>query len=345
MHNLRLGADVIIIGAGPAGCAAAITSLQSGFRTCIIHKTIPPGEGDQASESVHPGIESILSTLHAEHCLKAAFRGVYEGIQTGDQFSSLGADNTGPWLGLHINRFLFDRELLRCAEMLGAEVVPDETVTGFSFGHGRVTGVQTASGKHFTGRYVIDASGHKQAGGRLSGFKEIFFTPPLITWTGITECTVHRNPLFVKQFTRFIPLSNGWTWLAPEPPSKCTWTRLSLKGKHPFLPPDELREYPLAGKIKVTNRRWRLFRPLCSEGVILCGDAAGLLDPAAGQGILLALMSGMMAVRTVVSVFRKPDLEGFYLAQYDEWFSRYFLDKAGKLKKYYTDLEINIFNV
>jgi flavin-dependent dehydrogenase len=345
MRNGRLDADVIIIGAGPAGCAAAIAARQSGLRTCIIHKAVQTEEGMQASESVHPGIESILSTLHAAHCLKAASRGVYEGIQTGDQFSSLGADDSGPWLGHHISRYLFDNELLRCAEMQGAEVIAGERVAGFTFDHNRVTGVQTASGKHFAGRYVIDASGHQQAGGRLPGFKEIFFTPPLVTWTGVSECTVQDNPLFVKQFTRFMPFSNGWTWLAPEPPSKCTWTRLSLKRKPPFLPPDELRECPLAGKIKVSNRRWRLSRPLCTEGVILCGDAAGLLDPAAGQGILLALMSGMMAVRTVVAVLHKPDLEGFYLAQYDEWFCRYFLDKVEKLKKHYSDLEIDIFKM
>jgi flavin-dependent dehydrogenase len=345
MLKQRLDADVIIIGAGPAGCAAAISALQSGLQTCIIHKAIKPEEGRQASESVHPGIASILSTLHAAHCLKVASRGVYEGIQTGDGFSSLGADESGPWLGHHISRFLFDSELLRCAEVQGAQVIADERVTGFTFDHNRVTGVQTASGKHFTGRYVIDASGHKHAGGRLPGFKEIFFTPPLVTWTGVSECTVQDNPLFVKGFTRFIPSPGGWTWLAPEPPSKCTWTRLSLKGKPPFPPPDELRECTLAGKIKVSNRRWRLSRPVCTEGVILCGDAAGLLDPAAGQGILLALMSGMMAVRTIMAVLRKPELEGFYLAQYDEWFSGYFLDKVNKLKKYYSDLEIDIFKM
>ena len=83
--------------------------------------------------------------------------------------------------------------------------------------------------------------------------------------------------------------------------------------------------------------RWRLYRPVCKEGVVLCGDAAGILDPAAGQGILNALWSGMIAANAVVSCLQQPELEAFNLARYDDWFVRQYEEKAAILKSYYEE--------
>jgi flavin-dependent dehydrogenase len=78
--------------------------------------------------------------------------------------------------------------------------------------------------------------------------------------------------------------------------------------------------------------------------MLLCGDAAGILDPAAGQGIFNALLSGITAANTIVSCFREPDFASFHLAYYDDWFVQQFEEKVGRLKKYYHDHHINIFD-
>jgi flavin-dependent dehydrogenase len=91
------------------------------------------------------------------------------------------------------------------------------------------------------------------------------------------------------------------------------------------------------------NMRWRLFRPVCSEGIVLCGDAAGILDPAAGQGIFNALMSGIQAAGTVVKCIADENLAAFHLAQYDDWFVNQFEMKAEQLRKYYLEHDIHVF--
>jgi len=88
--------------------------------------------------------------------------------------------------------------------------------------------------------------------------------------------------------------------------------------------------------------RWRLYRPVCKEGVVLCGDAAGILDPAAGQGIFNALWSGMVAAQAVVSCLQQPEMEGFHLARYDNWFIEQYTEKAEKLRLYYEEHGIAI---
>ncbi len=109
------------------------------------------------------------------------------------------------------------------------------------------------------------------------------------------------------------------------------------KGEKSFLPPDELQDCATVGKIKVSNRRWRLYRPACKEGVVLYGDAAGILDPAAGQGIFNALWSGNVAAQAVVSCLRQPELEAIHLARYDEWFMEQYEEKVEKLRSYYEE--------
>ena len=89
--------------------------------------------------------------------------------------------------------------------------------------------------------------------------------------------------------------------------------------------------------------RWRLFRPICSEGILLCGDAAGILDPAAGQGIFNALFSGIVAGNIVASCLVDQDVASFHLAYYDNWFMEQFEIKVHQLRQYYLEHRVNIF--
>lgn len=340
--------DVVIIGAGPAGCAAAIACHKAGLQTLIVSKegiTDHSLSGkQQPSESIHPGVATLLSRLDAADCIEKASMGVYEGIQTGPHFSPLGSDEDGsPWLGTHINRSLFDAALLQTAAQAGINIIRNDAVIDFMQEQDWITGVRTSSGTEINSKYVIDASGHKRIGGKKLHFREVFYSPPLFTWSGVAAIGDAAHPVFENRFTKFIPSATGWTWLAPEPPHRCTWTRLAMKGKQSLDTPDELKQLPLLGTVKTANCRWRIFRPFCKEGIILCGDAAAIIDPAAGQGIVTALLSGMEAAKTVISCLLNPDDEPSYLLHYDNWLLQLYTHKVEKLKSYYVENGIRIF--
>jgi flavin-dependent dehydrogenase len=296
-------------------------------------------EEDLPSESIHPGVGTILKELDASVCIAASSRGIYQGIQAGNNYTPLGADQSGAWSGNHINRTVFDAELLNCAGRRGVQILDSEEAADLIVEKERVLGLRTSTGKEITSTYVIDASGYRSFAGRKLRFRKKFFSPPLVTWTGVSAYTTNEPE---QNTPGFHPNPAGWTWIAPERGNRCTWTRLALKGRHDFLPPDELRHLPLMGKIKTSNRRWQVFRPVCREGVILCGDAAGIIDPAAGQGILNALLSGMMAAKAVHSIVNNPGYEAFHLAAYDDWFLRNYMDKVEKLKGFYALHNISI---
>ncbi|MEO6542010.1 MAG: NAD(P)/FAD-dependent oxidoreductase [Ferruginibacter sp.] len=335
--------NVIIIGSGPAGCAAAISCRQYGLHTLLITGRNKNADEDQPAESIHPGVLSVLAQLKAAHCVSHASQGLYEGVCINDEFNPLGEDEHGIWKGHHINRKIFDAAFLQTAIEQGITVLENETVVDIITTGDRISAVKINTGSEIRCSYLIDASGHKRIAGKKLKFKESFYSPPLAVWTGVCKNIPASSFIFEKNCTRFIPRQNGWTWLAPQLPGSCTWTRLELKGKHEFLPPKELKEYEIAAKIKISNRRWRLFRPVCKEGVLLCGDAAGIIDPAAGQGILNAIVSAGMAAKTVKACINNPGLEAMYLASYDDWFSSDYEDKVNRLKYFYSLHGIRIF--
>lgn len=341
--------DTVIIGAGPAGSAAAISCIQAGLSVVIVagknNRHNPTDHTIQPSESIHPGVLSLLEQLQAEDVVTLAAEGVYDGVQTGEIFSALGSqDNGEPWPGYHINRQRFDAALLNAAVAQGAGTMHDERVSDFIIHDDCVVGIRTKAGKEITCKYTIDASGYKRFGGKKLQFKELFYSLPLTACSGVTENIDPHHRLFENRFTQFIPNPGGWTWLAPEPPNKCTWTKLSAKGQQALTVPGELEAFTNNGNIQAANCRWRIFRPVCKEGIILCGDAAAILDPAAGQGILNALLSGIKAAQTLMSCIAEPDQEAFHLAAYDDWFFQYYHDKAKKLQQHYADLEIDVFD-
>jgi len=338
--------DVIIIGSGPAGCAAAISCNMQGLQALVITgKEKKDGSNNdqyQLSESIHPGVSAILSKLKAGHCVEPASKGRYEGIAVNDAYNPFGEDEQGAWQGHHINRTIFDAAFLQVVIEEGIAVHDNDIVSDLISSADRVTGLITKAGVKFSCQYIIDASGHKHIAGKKLKFKEKFYSPPLITWTGLSKNIPGDHFIFEKKVTRFIPQQYGWTWLAPELNNCCTWTRLELKGQQQFLPPVQLQDYPV-DEIKKSNRRWRAFRPVCKEGILLCGDAAGIIDPAAGQGILNALLSAAMAVKTIKACITNPVLEAVYLARYDDWFIGQYEEKVNMLKAFYTQHGIEIF--
>jgi flavin-dependent dehydrogenase len=327
--------DILIIGAGPAGTAAALSCLQAGLKVGVITKRPRQKEGTASPlQSIHPGVLPLLAQLGLQGIVPYSSKATFSGIRVNEQFNPL-SPNEETWHGHHIVRSLFDAYLLKVLKASEVTVWEEEDVKiskGSSTDHIRVN---FGKEKEIRTSFLIDASGYQRKTRHFLDLEEYFLSPPLHCWTGVAESRTAQH-----METAFVPRENGWVWVAPESPRRFTWTQVVTDKKKAFTPP--FPDATAIGKPFVHNVRWRVFRPVCKKKVILCGDAAGMLDPAAGQGILNGLMSGIMAARCVTMSKAQPHLEAYAFMEYDQWFIEQFEEKVAALKNYYTELNINI---
>ncbi len=326
---------MLVIGAGPAGCAAAIGCAQRGLRVALIEQQQFPRF--RPGESLHPGIEPLLEQLGVAEqlCNHHALRFEGHWVQWNGplQFIGFGGDDYGPWRGFQISRAKLDAALLQQAAVLGVTVYQPCRAQQVLLRDDRVIGLNTDAGLLFA-PYLIDGSGGP---GWLSRKRQIavrHYSPPLVACFGYHEGSLPPD----EKAPRLSADPDGWTWLAQVEQQRLHWARLTFeKQKYsPEMIPERLRTLPLSAPIRGADVTWRLCTAPAGPGYFMVGDAASLLDPASSHGVLKALMTGMQAAKTVYDCLRQPAWQGAARQQYSQWVNEWFERDSAQLRNFYS---------
>ncbi|MEU8437910.1 FAD-dependent oxidoreductase [Streptomyces sp. NPDC029216] len=312
-------ADVLIAGAGPAGCAAAIVCAVAGLRTVLLERA--PGPVSRPGEALHPGAEVLLARLLPDGFADAV-RARHEGITVGwgaePRFQPFGQDAAGSWYGFQVDRQRLDALLLDRARQAGAEVhlgcrALEPVVEG-----GAVNGVRLGrAGRLLRTGTVIDATGRVRWLSRALGLSGPPRSPRLLTWYGYaTGACPERDaaPAIVAD-------GSGWTWTARVGPDRYQWMRLDFvpqQGRRPRLP-QEFAGLEPEGRPRAADVSWRLCPQPAGPGWFIAGDAGVLLDPASSHGVLRALLSGWTAGSLTAAAADRSLEPGRAAGMYREW--------------------------
>src|SRR5205814_10635389 len=87
--------DVIVVGAGPAGSAAAIQCATAGLNTLILEREAFPR--DRPGETLQPGIQPVLEQLGIRDLPFPRHAGHWVEWGGPARFERFGADERGPW--------------------------------------------------------------------------------------------------------------------------------------------------------------------------------------------------------------------------------------------------------
>src|SRR5687768_8514564 len=116
--------DIIVAGAGPAGCAAAIEARRLGMRTLLLSR--PPRPGRIPGETLHPGVDSLFRELGVLHAIERAGFTRHEGHTSEwagkSTYLAFGSDSSGAWLGYHADRRRLNEILCARAVEMGASL-------------------------------------------------------------------------------------------------------------------------------------------------------------------------------------------------------------------------------
>jgi flavin-dependent dehydrogenase len=284
--------DVVVVGGGPAGLAAAIGAARQGLSVVLLEREALPRDKACGEGVMPPGV-AILERLGVLARIPAEERSVFRGVRYLDED---GRTLEGPLPGaggLGIRRTALSRALLDQALDSGVEVRPWTGVRGHRRGPDCVE-VETDGGS-VQGRVLVAADGlHsplRRAEGldapprgiRRFGLRQHFARAP---WTDFVE--VHLSAGAEAYVTPCGPHRVGvaFLWaggLSPGGPVS------ELLEHFPQLRP-RLRGAPAASEARGAGPFAQRARDWVRARFVLLGDAAGYVDAITGEGVSLALV-------------------------------------------------------
>ena len=300
--------DVLVVGAGPAGSTAARHAAMGGARTLLIEKRSEIGTPVRCGEGV---AKRWLDEVGLEPS-KAFIAHEVDGAKVvAPDGTVLVVDEAraGNECGYILERDLFDRHLAKLAAKAGAEIRIRTTAVALLQEDGRVVGARLEGmGRTFDVRakVVIGADGIESQVGRWAGLERPLKTRDIDACLQYTLVGVTGDPKLNEFYLgSWAPGGYAWVfWKDTDTANVGLGVNLSkLRDKaetktyldrfiaaHPHLATGETLE-EVAGMVTVSLPLERTGMP----GLLLVGDAARMIDPVTGGGILNGCLSGKYA--------------------------------------------------
>jgi geranylgeranyl reductase family protein len=325
-------ADVIVVGAGPSGATTAYYLAQAGVNVLLLEKARFPREKVCGDGLTPRAVKSLVAmgvdtSAEAGWLRNKGLRVIGAGLRLELEWPELGAF---PGYGLVRPRADFDEILARRAQAAGAKLLEEVNVTApvLDDRTGRVVGVcvkEDGTVKEYRARTVVAADGNSSRLSVALGLHKRDDRP-----LGVAVRTYYRSPRHDDDYLeswldlwdgdKLLP-GYGWIFGMGDGTSNVglgllntskafgnTDYRELLKRWLKSMPHEwgfveENRTEPVRGAALPMgfNRT-----PAYYKGLLLAGDAAGMVNPFNGEGIAYAMESGEILARVIAQALARP---------------------------------------
>lgn len=286
--------DILIVGAGPAGSAAAVTARREGLTVALIDKARFPR--DKLCGGLFTGRSAALYRQIFGLEVDPALFEPRQDISFHAHGAQLGPVQRAPTLYLTMRRDM-DAHLLDLARAAGAADFTGRRVSRIDI---TAPGVTLADGTHLTSRIMIGADGVNSIVARALFGRS--FDPARIGFALELEAPPTPGaPILQIDFTA---MRWGYGWRFPKTRSTTVGVG-GLSRENPHMQAGLAAYQRPADGASPTVKGHHLpfgdYRRVPGAGrVLLAGDAAGLVDPVTGEGIAYAMQSGAAAADAAV---------------------------------------------
>jgi flavin-dependent dehydrogenase len=321
-YHCQSDCDVVVLGGGPAGAAAAITLARAGRSVVVIEKS--HYEQARIGETLPPAARMWLAGLAVWEPFLAAGHLLSPGVLSvwGEEELYENHFIFNPYgQGWHLDRQRFDTMLAEAARQAGARLCCGTRVNSCLPLAAAGWQVEYTSGSTGSGpchqlraRFLIDATGRAAVLARQQGAKRIN-ADRLVGLAGIlvahvpeTECPENA----CDTCTLVEACADGWWYSALLPGARLIavyMTDADLLPRHRGLWPTfwqarlqqathtqaRLHAFDLQAVPRVVAANSSRLDCVCGHGWLAVGDAAMAFDPLSSQGLLQALASGIRA--------------------------------------------------
>lgn len=361
-------ADVIVVGAGPAGATLALLLARAGVSVLLLDRAAFPRH-KPCAEYMSPGVVRLLHELGAGPPVEAAAGARLRGFVVDAHGRSMMCGIFGraagwsgaPEYGLGVSRAALDGVLVDLAREAGAEVRERVRVTDVVCTGSRVSGVRALSPDgpvELRAPLVVGADGVAGVVGRRLGMvalREDMRRFSLVAHMAGIGGLGEFGEMHVGEigYCGLAPLGNGVANVAmvlrPRPD-------VHLGGRAQSFFIEMLGTFGDLGRRAAGARFVRAVlrtgplsydaRALTGDGVALVGDAGGFYDPFTGQGVYKALRSAQLAAPVIAAALAAGDVSRSRLYPYErarreefrgalavEWLIQRFLGRPALLRR------------
>jgi digeranylgeranylglycerophospholipid reductase len=328
--------DIIVIGAGPAGSAAAKAAAEKGVKTILLEEHTRIGIPSHCTGRLHsterPDIlAEILRTMDRRVVIR----------EPGEHFQQRVFAPNGRLLQSEqsssqhylVDRALFDIELAKQAVKAGVKLVLGARVTGLIKRDGRIVGVTTATRSlpEIFGKVVIAADGI--AGGvrgvakweGLTKAGQTYVSGITMELTGVKDCD-HVGGLYTGSY-----LAKGWFSITPSGPESCLVQFMTLAEYRQVIDGDYFLSGALKNAAPIRMDAWKhtsnlgvRFSEIVKDGLILTGSAANW------RGTVIAMVSGRYAGEVAAGAVQESNVTAQRLGKFIDLY-----EKTGLINELY----------
>ena len=320
---IMMETDVLVIGAGPAGSAAAKHAALGGASVILIDKKSEIGTPKRCAEGIY---DHGLKWLEIEPNPQWAVQRINGGAIIAPDKTRLTLDETVlPEKGYVIERKVFDKYMAMDAARAGAKIMVKTLAKSIMKDEDSDGSFYVIDCEHMgeiieiKARIVIAADGPESRVAMMSGVQ--------YEMVGV-DC--ERMDLVELHLGAFA--NGGYAWVFPKGDDIANvGIAISSASKRPAI--DYLNEfiesYPPLKNAKAVELNvggdpiGGLIGQICSDNLLVCGDAAGQVDPITGGGIILGMLGGKTAGQVAARAIRDKDYSAERLKEYEVLYDEY----------------------
>ena len=290
--------DIAVVGAGPAGCSAAMALARNGYAVLLLEKAKLP-RYKTCGGGILARAFKLLPPI-AESVVECSFRSVALNFPHTEM--NFVARRPQPLVYMTMRADL-DCLLARQAEKEGVQLVESCVVKSVNIQNDCVEIISQR--ESYRAKFVIAADGVHSATAKAAGWAELPALAPALE---------HEIYVAEEDFARFSQMPRfdfnameaGYAWVFP----KRTHLSVGILSTHRVCPDlqtklaDYLQWLGITRIQKIEKHGYLIplaprRGPLARGRVLLAGDAAGLVDPVTAEGITHAILSGQLAATAV----------------------------------------------
>ncbi|MBN2319689.1 MAG: NAD(P)/FAD-dependent oxidoreductase [Acidobacteria bacterium] len=328
--------DVLVVGAGPGGSMAARFAARNGARTLIIEKRQEIGSPVRCAEGLGASWMEECEVPLDPGWVACTPKGARIFAPNGN-FAFVASGNAGDEVGLVVERTLFDKALARHAAEAGAQIMLGTHASGVIVSDGTVRGISGSSmGEdiEILAGITIAADGFESQVGRWAGLETELESCDIISTFQYRLCNIECDTACCDFYVGSCA-PGGYIWVFPKGPGIAN-VGIGIAAQQLHDP----------GQTKAALDRWIAGKPefsggqaldmvaggvsknkpipaMVSSGFMMVGDAARLIDPLTGGGIVPACISGKLAGETAAESVQRGDNGMKFLRKYERaWRNR-----------------------